>query len=687
MKRKGLLSVFALFGIVSLSWAQNTIVNPNSSWATLRYGFGYEGTICNVETEYVFFDGESVVDGKTYKQVYACYDELHQYAYYSGLMREENQKTYFISIYSDVECLMYDFSLEEGTSFEYEDYYKFMGVPSPPILLYVNAVDYVEINGEMKKCIQLVLDDYHDYIVDTWIEGIGSMRGILYPCYTYFLAGVVRTFLCFFQDEELIYKNTEYEKCYYDNIEDLFPRTLAPDKVWHIEYGYPCPEGEGIGCHCFAGIQTIKIGDITTFHGIEYYELLTDTPNPEWEVITYVREKDRRMYFYVESCDKEYEMYDFNRQPGYNISYIDPLYPFSLFNLDNPCELTEEDLDLHKYFFTGEKIIEYDGVKRKWLQLDHQWPSDQYDIWVEGIGSMRGITYQVTQQLTEVHQLKDCYEAGELIFVNEEPQYCWVAATDCEAVNDLTAETCNPDCVLLTWSKPESDLQIEGYRVFRNEQPLNEDLLTVTNYIDDNLPDGIYEYCVIAYYTNGCISETSNCVTEMINVEESCEAVNDLTAETCNPDCVLLTWSKPESDLQIEGYRVFRNEQPLNEELLTVTTYVDENLPDGIYEYCVIAYYTNGCISETSNCVTEQITVSIDDFQNNVVHVFNDGNNMLHIVNAKGISFIMYDLLGKNVKFILPENDHVILNLSYLPKGLYVVVNQIKSLTFKIIIR
>ncbi|MCL2042440.1 MAG: hypothetical protein FWG84_10465 [Bacteroidales bacterium] len=38
MKRKSLLSVFALFGIVSLSWAQNTIVNDNSSWATLSYG-------------------------------------------------------------------------------------------------------------------------------------------------------------------------------------------------------------------------------------------------------------------------------------------------------------------------------------------------------------------------------------------------------------------------------------------------------------------------------------------------------------------------------------------------------------------------------------------------------------------------------------------------------------------------
>jgi len=48
-------------------------------------------------------------------------------------------------------------------------------------------------------------------------------------------------------------------------------------------------------------------------------------------------------------------------------------------------------------------------------------------------------------------------------------------------------------------------LQIEEYRFFHNEQPLNEDLLTVTHSVDEDLPDEIYEYCVIAYYTNGSI--------------------------------------------------------------------------------------------------------------------------------------------------------------------------------------
>jgi hypothetical protein len=40
---------------------------------------------------------------------------------------------------------------------------------------------------------------------------------------------------------------------------------------------------------------------------------------------------------------------------------------------------------------------------------------------------MRGIIYQIGSQMAgAVHQLKDCYESEELIFVNENPDYCWV---------------------------------------------------------------------------------------------------------------------------------------------------------------------------------------------------------------------------------------------------------------------
>ena len=432
MKKTYLFSLLVFFCFAQTLNAQtlnNNIVNDHNFWATLCYGFGYQGTISNVETEYLFFDGEIIIEDKSYKQVYSCTDKLHQNIMYQGLMREENQKVYFSPVAQEKEYLLYDFSLEEGESINYEFYMLTLGLPAPPRPIYVKYVDFIEMNGEMKKRIHLTETPNSDWIADIWVEDIGSINGILYPCYNLFIYGIFRNLLCYFQDDELIYKNPEYSNCYYDNVEDLFPKTIVPDRIWHIEYGYSCPAGEVVGCYCYKGLQTIKIGNVKTFNNIDYYELLSNKSNQQWELLTYVREQERRVYFYVESCDKEYLMYDFNLVSGFHVSFVNPLHPFSLFNQENPCELTEEDLNLHEYFVTQEDKIEYHGVKRKRLTLDHQWPSNQTDIWVEGVGSMRGITYLVTQQMSEVHQLKDCYEGDKLIFVNENPEYCWLEDT------------------------------------------------------------------------------------------------------------------------------------------------------------------------------------------------------------------------------------------------------------------
>ena len=43
----------------------NTIVNDNSSWATLTYGLGSWGIPCYISTQYVYFNGDSIIGGIT----------------------------------------------------------------------------------------------------------------------------------------------------------------------------------------------------------------------------------------------------------------------------------------------------------------------------------------------------------------------------------------------------------------------------------------------------------------------------------------------------------------------------------------------------------------------------------------------------------------------------------------------
>ena len=97
--------------------SNNTIVNDNSSWAVLNGGVCID---CPVWTQYIYFEGDSVFNGKTYKKVFYYEDEQHTERFFAGLIREENKKTYFVDKSPNnniIETVLYDFSLEAGDIF------------------------------------------------------------------------------------------------------------------------------------------------------------------------------------------------------------------------------------------------------------------------------------------------------------------------------------------------------------------------------------------------------------------------------------------------------------------------------------------------------------------------------------------------------------------------------------------
>jgi len=199
--------------------------------------------------------------------------------------------------------------------------------------------------------------------------------------------------------------------------------TIAPNRTWRIEHGYACPEMDT--CHCYQGLETISIGNIQSFNGKEYYELITDAPNWENGIITYVREENGKVFFYTKECNKEYLLYDFGLKVDDVISLVDVRFPFSIYN-PGSCELTEEDINACRYKVAAVDSIEYDGIQRKRLKIVWYYNTDLFDYWVEGIGNMRGITWGAVY-MTGAHQVKDFYEGNELLFINENPQYCWIS--------------------------------------------------------------------------------------------------------------------------------------------------------------------------------------------------------------------------------------------------------------------
>jgi hypothetical protein len=192
-------------------------------------------------------------------------------------------------------------------------------------------------------------------------------------------------------------------------------------------------------------------------------------------------------------------------------------------------------------------------------------------------------------EATFCHDLTRDYEYEEVI---------------CEHTTDLSSEIINANSIQLQWSNTAEN--IRGYHIYRNNTCITSEMLTNTIYLDENLSDGVYEYYVRSYYQEGCVSDSSNHVIVKIG-EETCEPVNDLVAEKINNNAILLAWTKPENDLEIEGYHVYSNEQLQTMTLISNTNYLDENLPVGKYEYYVVTYYTNDCISDISNIVKAEI--------------------------------------------------------------------------------
>ncbi|MCL2302359.1 MAG: T9SS type A sorting domain-containing protein [Lentimicrobiaceae bacterium] len=229
-----------------------------------------------------------------------------------------------------------------------------------------------------------------------------------------------------------------------------------------------------------------------------------------------------------------------------------------------------------------------------------------------------------------------------------------------------------------------------GYSVCRfNANGTIDETFNDTGYFDINIsPNNDYVQC-ITFQPDGKLilsggsrttgSTNFTMVRLITDLQNDCTAINNLNYYKCNDDCILLTWSAPENDVQIEGYRIFRNSHSLNEGLLTGTTYTDENLPIGNYEYYVITYYANGCISDCSNHVTATVGVGIAEIEKKgeIVIYPNPTTGKMRIesgeLRIKNVEF--YDAYGRKQN-VRVENLHTLergFDISHLSAGVYIV--------------
>lgn len=135
--------------------------------------------------------------------------------------------------------------------------------------------------------------------------------------------------------------------------------------------------------------------------------------------------------------------------------------------------------------------------------------------------------------------------------------------------------------------------------------------------------------------------------------------------------------------LKVSGYNIFRNGLKLNSDLVTETTYIDHDLPDGKYGYQVSVLYNRGESKASFTVYVGHHTGGLEDLKadsDSGVKLIVDGNR-LTISTLKPGEVVIYSIDGKTIHSGILQDTHTY----YLPAGVYMVT--INGMNKKIIIQ
>ena len=176
------------------------------------YGIS-DGTVKLVE--YYYFDGDTIIDGKTFKQMmrqryvspdYPNYASIIQYPLLTknGVWYEEDKKVYVYNLVSKQFMMMYDFSLDANETLLIDE--------SPYVIGPKQTGELHGFKGVYRDIMWASLDGNNSYCT-TWLEGVGGIDGPTNNVYS--VHGGETNYAQFLMSctvgDEVIYLNDDYE--------------------------------------------------------------------------------------------------------------------------------------------------------------------------------------------------------------------------------------------------------------------------------------------------------------------------------------------------------------------------------------------------------------------------------------------------------------------------------------------
>lgn len=207
MKKAIILSICTIWAALAFSQGYFPIIEEGKTWNVLSVAVNYPypwDTTCSTRSYQVL--GDTLINAVSYKKMYSSDEEFQtNWNLYSFVREDANKKVWMRGSTNEDEYLLYDFSIIEGDSI-LVGYYE-------PVYLFVDSVTSVTVNETLRQKYWMSCKARPDYR-ETWIEGIGSNKGIIWSG-SAFITGGWYWLLCVSENGELIYMNPNFSSCYY----------------------------------------------------------------------------------------------------------------------------------------------------------------------------------------------------------------------------------------------------------------------------------------------------------------------------------------------------------------------------------------------------------------------------------------------------------------------------------------
>ena len=238
---KSYLLIILFFCSISLTaQTYHPFPTKNAMWTELYWRpFNFDEPVFHC---YALKDNDTTINGKLYHKIYHSVDTLFTEDKLCGGIREENKKIYFYPIDSleytgypifpnrKEEFILYDFSLKEGDLIS-SDTFRLL-LADYPGNLKVFKIDSILVGQEYRKAFHFGLpSDSEPYSWAIWIEGIGSIRGLLFPTIEAWPENGLDSYLiCNRQGNNKIFHiSSGFNDCFYLMPSSVIKTALEPD--------------------------------------------------------------------------------------------------------------------------------------------------------------------------------------------------------------------------------------------------------------------------------------------------------------------------------------------------------------------------------------------------------------------------------------------------------------------------